>query len=262
MLIEYPTSSFRQAMNLSPRELVAFVGGGGKTTALQCLAKELYASKKKVALTTTTKMLLKQLYFQGGCIISGDYIEIEEKVSSRNGSIPLIALIKEQMSQEKICGLPPEWVDRLWNLDKVDYLVVEADGSRGKSLKAPANHEPQIPGEATLVVPVVGLDILNKRLTAEFVHRPELVSLLCDAAQGSVIITGTISKIIVHPLGLKKGVPAGARFIPLINKVDVAEDWSVARTLAIEIFKSDKDIERVILASFIQNSFSVIRRSN
>jgi len=28
-------------------------------------------------------------------------------------------------------------------------------------------------GKATLVIPVVGLDILNKRLTDEFVHRPE-----------------------------------------------------------------------------------------
>lgn len=262
MLIEYPTSSFQQAMNLSARELVAFIGGGGKTTALQCLAKELSASQKKVVLTTTTKMLLKQLCLQGECVISGNYLEIEEIIYGLTDSKPMTALGKEQVSKEKIGGLPPEWVDRLWNLDKVDYLVVEADGSRGKSLKAPAGHEPQVPGKATLVVPVVGLDILNKRLTTEFVHRPEIVSLLCDAAPGSVITNGIISKLIVHPLGLKKGVPDRARLIPLINKVDLAADWSIARSLALEIFKVDKNIESVVLSSFLQNSFSVIRRCN
>jgi probable selenium-dependent hydroxylase accessory protein YqeC len=262
LLIEYPTSSFQQAMKLSEHELIAFVGGGGKTTALQFLAKELTTSKKKVTLTTTTKMLLKQLCFQGEYIISGNYLKIEETISSLTNSKKLIALGKEQISEEKIGGFPPEWIDKLWNLGKVDYLVVEADGSRGKSLKAPAHHEPQIPLESTLVVSVIGLDILNKRLTTEFVHRPELVSLICDAAPGSIITTAIISKLVVHPFGLKKGVPSKARFIPLINKIDTIRDWLVARSLALEIFRADSNIESIILSSFIQNSFSVVRRCN
>jgi len=45
LLVEYPTSSFRQAISLSERELVAFVGGGGKTIALQCLTEKLFCAK-------------------------------------------------------------------------------------------------------------------------------------------------------------------------------------------------------------------------
>ena len=43
-----------------------------------------------------------------------------------------------------------------------------------RPVKAPAAHEPVIPLEATLVVPVVGLDALEGPID-EVAHRPELV---------------------------------------------------------------------------------------
>src|SRR5262249_58238329 len=60
-------------------------------------------------------------------------------------------------------------------------LLNEADGSRGRPFKAPAQHEPAIPSETTVVVPVVGADVFGQMLSAEHVHRPELVSALSGA---------------------------------------------------------------------------------
>ena len=42
-------------------------------------------------------------------------------------------------------GLSPASVDRLWAHGLADYLVVEADGSRGLPFKAFGPHEPQVP---------------------------------------------------------------------------------------------------------------------
>ena len=50
-------------------------------------------------------------------------------------------------------------------------LLNEPDGSRGRGFKAPAPHESAIPPETTLVVPVVGADVLGQPLDAEHVHR-------------------------------------------------------------------------------------------
>src|SRR5262249_57693730 len=52
----------------------------------------------------------------------------------------------------------------------------EADGSRMRPFKAPAAHEPVIPVETTLVVPVVSADVFGRPLDSEHVHRPDVVS--------------------------------------------------------------------------------------
>ena len=57
-------------------------------------------------------------------------------------------------------------------------LLIEADGSRQRPLKAPADMEPAIPEFIKTVVVVAGLPGLGKPLTEEFVHRPQAEFLL------------------------------------------------------------------------------------
>ena len=53
-----------------------------------------------------------------------------------------------------------------------DYVLVEADGSRGLPLKAHLSHEPVLPQEAGQVIAVLGLTGLGRPI-AEAAHRPE-----------------------------------------------------------------------------------------
>ena len=48
----------REALNLKKGDLVVFVGAGGKTSAMNRLAKELVDSGDTVIITTTTKIFL------------------------------------------------------------------------------------------------------------------------------------------------------------------------------------------------------------
>ncbi len=99
-------------------------------------------------------------------------------------------------------------------------IVNEADGSRTRPFKAPAAHEPVIPSETTLVVPLVGADVFGMPLDDDHVHRPELVAALSGAPPGAPVTPEVVARVLAHPEGGRKGVPPGARVVVLINKVE------------------------------------------
>jgi probable selenium-dependent hydroxylase accessory protein YqeC len=72
-------------------------------------------------------------------------------------------------------------------------LLNEVDGSRMRPFKAPAEPEPAIPVETTVVIPVVGADVFGKTLDAEHVHRSELVSALSGAPLGKPVTPEIVS---------------------------------------------------------------------
>lgn len=241
--------ALRVALGLAERELVAFVGGGGKTAALQRLARELGAHERSVAVTTTTRMYYEQLAALGPVVVSNDFQVLLTKLRRLLADSPVASAGLELEPGGKLRGLPENWVDELKNSRLAEYLLVEADGSRGRSLKAHAEHEPVIPLNATLVVPVVGLDVLGKPLSPEFIHRPELAARLAGTDLYAPVSCEVVARIMAHPSGLGKAIPSSARVVPLINKVDRPGDLSLARRLAAVILGSSKTISRVVLAN-------------
>ena len=59
--------------------------------------------------------------------------------------------------------------EKLINL--CDFLLIEADGARMHPLKVPANYEPVILKNTTMVVGVAGIDSLFKSIN-KICHRP------------------------------------------------------------------------------------------
>ena len=117
-----------------------------------------------------------------------------------------------------------------------------------RPFKAPAAHEPVIPAETTLVVPLVGADVFGQTLDAEHVHRPELVSALSGAPMGAPITPEIVARVLAHPDGGRKGVPAGARVVILINKVETLPDRKPAHETAERLLR-DPAIHSVVLAA-------------
>jgi molybdenum cofactor cytidylyltransferase len=117
-----------------------------------------------------------------------------------------------------------------------------------RAFKAPAAHEPVIPAETTLVVAVVGADIFGKPLDDDHVHRRGLVSALSGAALGTPITAEIVARVLAHPEGGRKGLPAGARLSVLINKVDSPTDRVPARETAERLLR-DGAIDSIVLAT-------------
>jgi probable selenium-dependent hydroxylase accessory protein YqeC len=148
----------------------------------------------------------------------------------------------------KADGVSLELFNRLRSWFPRACLLNEADGSRMRPFKAPAAHEPVIPAQTTLVVPVVGADVFGQPLDAEHVHRPELVSALSGVPLGAPITPEVVARVLAHPDGGRKGAPAGARVIVMINKVESLADRKPADETAERLLR-DPAIDAVVLTA-------------
>ncbi|MBE7554757.1 MAG: putative selenium-dependent hydroxylase accessory protein YqeC [Anaerolineales bacterium] len=242
-------------LRITAGDVVAFVGGGGKTTAMFQLANEL-APRLRVLTTTTTRIFAAQIKrspahvtFDPAQQSAADILPLLDDAIARHGQVLLIG--QADPSSGKAFGLPPEIIDALAASGHFDVILNEADGSRMRPLKAPAAHEPVIPTSTTLVVPVVGLDVLGQPLGDDTVHRAGLVSQLSGTALGQPVTTGAVAALLCHPEGGLKHIPAQARVAPLLNKVDWKggrmEGWKDGRT-GPEILEAAREIAGKLLA--------------
>lgn len=196
-----------------PRGVTAFVGGGGKTTAIARLARELSA-RGRVLIATTTRIYPPEL----PVLIDPECGALREAFLRH----PIIAAGSD-------CGAklgPPGNLSELCAC--CDFALIEADGARGLPLKAPATHEPVIPAFARLVVAVAGIDGIGQPVSA--VHRPERYAALIGKPQDAPVTAEDVSKVLLHPEGQKKGVACAWR--ALLNKADDGERRARARNCA------------------------------
>ncbi len=242
-----------QAFQIVSGDVIAFVGGGGKTSAMFQLATELTKSSYKVLTTTSTRIFAAQIQrapahvtFDEETQSVDDILPALDVAIAEHGQVLLIG--RADPESGKAFGIGPQTVDVLAASGHFDVIINEADGSRMRPFKAPAQHEPVIPESTTILTPVVGLDILGQPLNDETVHRANLVSELSGLLLGQPITIDTVATVITHIEGGQKNRPEQARFIPLLNKTDQLSDIGVAQALAGQLLK-DKNVQQVILSS-------------
>ena len=209
--------SYRERLGLGDRELVALVGGGGKSTLLFALGTELAGEGKRVILTTTTKMGRTQATMAPTICWSSD---IDCVVDALDQPGPVMLL--DEGAGHKVTGPPPDVVDRVFAESGADYIIVEADGSRGRPLKAPADHEPVVPPATTTVVILIGVDAVGKPL-ADVAHRIEQAIAFTGLLPHHVLTAADCAHILTHPNGILRACPDTARVVVAITKVGPAE---------------------------------------
>ena len=235
------------ALGMTGDDVVAMVGGGGKTTAMFCLARETVEKGGSAITTTTTRIFAGQIALAPAHVLSAD--ATRERVSAALAAYRHVLVIgATNPGTGKADGISLELFRRLRAWCPGVCILNEADGSRMLPFKAPAEHEPVIPVETTLVVPVVGADVFGQTLDADHVHRPELVSALSGAPLGTAITPEIVARVLAHPEGGRKGVPAGARVVALINKVESLPDRAPARETAERLLR-EPAIRSVLLTS-------------
>jgi molybdenum cofactor cytidylyltransferase len=218
---------FSQSTISYPQSAVAFVGAGGKSTALFQLAQEL----SPAVVTTTTHLGVWQVaQADRHVIVSKDASSVDPGMQIGPG----ITLFSGPAQNDRLGPLDDTTLYHLHGIcaDRSRPLLIEADGSRQRPLKAPADHEPVIPGFFGTVVVVAGLNSLGKPLTEEFVHRPEIFARLSGLKPGAVITPEALVRVLTHPQGGLKNIPAGARRVALLNQADTPELQAQAKYIA------------------------------
>jgi len=258
----------KDAIDLKERAFISLVGAGGKSTLFSLLARELYQKKKRLVLTTTTHMFSSQLISddkKATLIENDDEKIIEERMKYFFGKRKLSELIlvhhrTEDEMGEKVAGPSPLFLSKCWQLGYADYFLVEADGARGRPIKAPTYHEPVICESTTDVIGVIGVDALGLSLNERNVFRPELFSQLTGLKMGDKISVKDIITLVFHPLGLFKNIPFHSRTHLFINKADDELKIKFAEKLAVQVLKHDyKRIHNIIIGKGINQAYPVIK---
>jgi probable selenium-dependent hydroxylase accessory protein YqeC len=250
-------------IDLSVSELLSLVGAGGKTSIMFKLAQELKASGKKVLVTTTTNLACSEALWADNLIIDSS----RDLCLLSNVEPGTIVCLGSGMVNDKgkFKGVDREFISEIYQKHLFDYIVVEADGSKRKPIKAPADYEPLIPSETTRTIGVIGLDALDKAITGEHVHRPEIFCSVTGKNMGDLIDRQCLINLILSEDGLFKDVPHGCRRHVVFNKADHTDRRKEAEITVHELTGMLTPIDGFIIAAIgkgcIYTAGGAVRRS-
>ena len=218
-----------EALGIRPGEVAAFVGAGGKTTAIWRAQAELVAEGGRAIVTTTTKVMEPLLPRDGALMLAArpdaariaDLLDRAPRLvlATRRLGNPVPAHAGHPVPSRpfKLDGLPSETLDELVeHLPGVTWLV-EADGAKGCGIKLHAAHEPVIPHSATTVVVMAHLDVLGQPLDATTVHRVDDATRWLGVPAGTPLTPALFARALCDETSLK-GVPEHARVVMLLTQ--------------------------------------------
>lgn len=190
--------------------VTAVIGGGGKTTLLRTLGQEL-AKDHSVLLCTTTKIFP---FSDIPCA------RTEMELARLRQSCSLLCAGREVPGTGGKLTAPSVPMARL--AEWFDYVLVEADGSAHRPMKAHASHEPVIPPDANQTICVVGASGFGQPIH-DAAHRPELYARLAGAEEAAPVTPETEAAV-------RNAECLHDRLF--INQSDILRDLTIVKRLA------------------------------
>lgn len=260
--------------------VAVLIGGGGKTSLMARIAGEASRRGLPLLLSTTTRL-------QRPCPISAASLHVGSRPpdlyrpgnssqdnSSLNNSTPGVSLPGDSTRVQ-----PVLWVDTecaggsKWSGPPLqaleDFLIenrrtgepaavlIEADGSAGRPVKASGPDEPVIPRCVDTIAVIIGLSALGRPVGEKTVHRLEPFLRATKASPGDIITPELLIRLIAHPEGSFKGARTGMRRLLILNQADTGEDVRQAVRIAESIISGDSagsgKIETVAVTSLHNN---------
>ncbi len=203
------------AFGIEPGAIVSVVGGGGKTSLVYALARG--ANRRGLsAIITTTVRFTRPPGIEMPAIVTAPDGEIVAAAARSLESGSTLVATSGAGTHGRLQGFEKTTIDRMAAVG-AGLLAIEADGSAHRPFKAPGEHEPVIADSSTDVVVCVGLTVVGRTLEEKWVHRPELVAEITGQQPGELVSEETITGVLLHARGGRKGVPPGARIHALLN---------------------------------------------
>ncbi len=238
-----------KALRVEAGHVIAFVGAGGKTSAIRQLVQEL-AGKFPVLVTTSTKMALDEKDLTDEHKVIEDAGGLLSVLSDWDRESTLLLTAPQFPDELKWDGLPLAQLQDVieFSREKKVVLLIEADGAAGRSLKAPAEHEPALPHNLDLLVPVVGIDAVGESVDGDLVHRSERLRALLNIDSGTELTVEHVARLLRHPSGGLKALPLHAVLRVLINKVTTKDRLKTAQQIS-ELALEEPKIKSVIIGA-------------
>lgn len=250
-------ASLNHTLKLQSSGVISIIGAGGKTRLMFALANELADKGFSVLTTTTTKIYLPDNRQSQETIVTDSVKTLALKAKI------LLALKKRHLSagsatdsnRRKLVGFSPEDVDALSRKRLFNWIVIEADGAKHKSVKASDIHEPVIPFTTTHLILVTGLDALGSPLDEDHVHRASIFSKNTGLPLGATLNeTALIKALTIEIKKAKKNVPESLKIL-LLNKADTENDIRSGENI-IKRINLQNEFHQLHVASF-KNGFKL-----
>lgn len=220
-------------LDMCKKQMVAFVGAGGKTTTIYHLAKELALLGKRVIITTTTHMFLPTEY---GVLVE-DRDALLNMLNTKG-----IAVVGIPCGDGKMTKVSDSYLE--WMKTVSDYILVEADGSKRLPIKVPDKHEPVLPIDTDLVIILSGLSCLSRPLM-ECCHRWHVAMEILNCQPTHTIVPKDMAMLIKQGYCKQLAIP----FKILLNQCD--DDILKLKALEIinELIEHKIDAEEVVVGN-------------
>lgn len=240
----------KDIIGIEKDNLISIVGAGGKTTLIYYLGKELKKNGKVLMSTTTKIMPPKKEEADFFAIGKEEYSNIKNKQDL--GSY----VYSYGMNNEgKLLGIKEEEIQLI--KDDFNYIILESDGSKCKSLKGWNDTEPVVYKETDITIGVLNIKVLEKKITDDLIHRLEEFRKLTRGIEEDTITNKHLIRIIFNEKGLFKN-STGKRIL-YINKVENPRDKDLVKSLIEDIKEENKKcrlLDKVIYGSLKEESFN------
>lgn len=202
-----------------PGDIVAIVGAGGKTTTMFALSRSIAASRRRV-ITTKSTVIYQPTMARSPYVVTVPPDQWSSKLRGLLDQSPELTVVIGTTAPDRWAATPACRIRELRDASGADNVIVEADGARGRLLKAPAAHEPSMPPDAAVVMPVVSLQAIGRPLSSTYMHRPEMVGALLNLPIGDIIRLDHLSQVLLADAGGLKLAPKPSRIWPVLTHID------------------------------------------
>lgn len=231
-------------LNFKDFRVIAFTGGGGKTSLMFSLAKTL-SENGRIAVTTTTKIFPPSKEQADLCFIGPALDAVKTINATREHTVITIA---ETMAGEKLAGYHPGEIGVICRDSAADWLLVEADGARRKPFKAYAEWEPPVPDCTDCQFVVVGADAFINPLGEENICRFDRFRAKTGLREADFMTAENAAAILNDRDEYLKNSPHHAYRVLFLNKAELLDETERAR-LVHALSASLKGYDRLIAAS-------------
>lgn len=208
---------------------VALIGGGGKTSLLRRLGKELAPDYPKMILTSLTQ----SFPLPGFPSIPLHSFQTDDLAGLFTGPYPPY-ITGLPTGNGKYSGISEKDLSAMMKYSPL--CVFECDGARNLPLKAHNDQDPRVPAFATHVIVVIGADVVNTRLSDGYVHRPALFRETWGIKNDMTLDISFISRVVTSDRGYLNRIPHTQRPVYFVNKADThpAEAESLGHAISAE----------------------------
>lgn len=235
--------NIQDCLSIGDKGVISIVGAGGKTSLMYSLARELVSSGKRVLTTTTTKIFAPTREESPVTIVSRVPEGIVEKAKVLLDEYPHLTVGSEYLQNRcKLNGLKVSVVEHILQSNLFDFIIIEADGAAGRSIKACAPHEPVVPLFSDCIVALMGLDVVAKPLTEEWVFRSSIFSRITGLELRQSVSELAITSAMLHDMSSIVVSEQECKKIAFLNKADNLKALTAGEKIAALLEKKGKTV--------------------